>query len=105
MGHFLIQWKYGIGEKAYWGQVCIKAGKAPVIAIYKVSYLLAFRLQNARNFSLLKCNKKAENVINSTFSAIVETVGLEANEPEENPLFQALFGIRPNHPESPGTET
>ena len=67
--------------------------------------LLAFRLKNELNFSLLKCNKKAENVINSTFSAIVETVGLEANGLEKKPLFKALFGDGPSHPESPITKT
>ena len=35
----------------------------------------------------------------------VETVGLEANGLEKKPLFKALFGIWPSHPESPVTET
>ena len=48
MGHFQIQWKYGIGEEAYGGQVCIKAGKAPVIAIYKVK--ATKRRGNSRRF-------------------------------------------------------
>jgi hypothetical protein len=43
-----------------------------------VSYALAFKSFLAQKFSSLKCKKIAENVINSTFSAIVETVGLEA---------------------------
>ena len=43
-----------------------------------VSSALAFKTFSARYFSSLKCKKIAENVINSTFSAIVETVGLEA---------------------------
>ena len=35
----------------------------------------------------------------------METVGLEAKGPEKNPLFKALFGTRPSHPESPVKET
>ena len=70
-----------------------------------VSYALAFKSFLAQKFSSLKCKKIAENVINSTFSAIVETVGLEANGPEKKPLFMALFGDGPSHPESPVTKT
>ena len=61
------------------------------------------------NYRLSNEKRSKKNVIllikrKMTFTKM-ETVGLEANGLEKKPLFKALFGDGPSHPESPITKT